>query len=182
MVEGRPAKTLDYASPVKHRRHLKWGVVLGVVIVILAGGIWGAFRESFNFGKSRGPGPGKHYFTRVMLESVQGRIEYYAKSTGNYPPADNLAIVQALSELAAAEASPGYAVPADVGGRKVLNKRGEMVDAWGRPLAVLVGEDGSVMLYSFGKNGLDDKGGGDDVCPAIGGHAPKQLSGTTRGG
>lgn len=173
MVDGRATKTLDYASPAKHGRRVKWGVVLGVVIVILAGGMWGAFRESFNFGKSRGPGPGKHYFTRVMLESVQGRIEYYAKSTGAYPPADNLAIVQALRALAAAEASPGYAVPADV----ALNKQGEMLDAWGRPLAVLVGEDGSVMLYSFGKNGLDDKGGGDDVYPGIGGHAPKRGDG-----
>lgn len=41
----------------------------------------------------------------------------------------------------------------------------QILDAFGNPFSYRVGADGSVTVYSWGPNGVDEGGGGDDLTP-----------------
>ena len=49
-----------------------------------------------------------------------------------------------------------------------MNKKGEVMDGWGNPLQVKIDvKTSKLIIKSFGENGLDDYGGGDDILQTI---------------
>jgi len=88
---------------------------------------------------------------------------YYADH-GTCPPDGNAALMRAL----ASSGSKGYAYWES--NPESLNKAGEILDAWNHPLVYrriptskAVTKEKPFELYSTGPNGIDERGGGDDV-------------------
>lgn len=105
----------------------------------------------------------------AMIEQLFAAAKFYELDWAVYPASGNPSLVKALQKAGPKKASY-YAFPKDL-----LNDKGEVLDPWGRPLVYINNQDKSapkdwkarhtrgVDLYSFGPDGKDNQGGGDDV-------------------
>jgi hypothetical protein len=49
-----------------------------------------------------------------------------------------------------------------------FNAKGQLLDVWGRPVRLKLENDGyTIVMYSLGKNGVDDGGSNDDIVESF---------------
>lgn len=95
---------------------------------------------------------------RALLRTVQLAREQYYLSHGKYPESGNANLVKALMP----PDNPNLAV-LKVEEHRISDKR-ELLDSWNNPIVYRM--DGfEMVLYSFGPDGKDDAGKGDDITP-----------------
>jgi len=103
---------------------------------------------------------------KTTIAALETAIAMYVGDLGVYPASENANLVSALSE------DPGgsnwYGPYMEFKQDELLD--GELLDPWGRPYIYLSVNGGSPQhretsydLYSFGPNGVDDAGAGDDI-------------------
>lgn len=103
---------------------------------------------------------------KVMVAALETEIGRYEGDMGEYPPSGNENLVKAFQD------DPG---DADWDGPYMEFKQdelkdGQAIDPWGHPYVYVSVNGGSPQhrqrsfdLYSFGPNGVDDSGTGDDI-------------------
>jgi general secretion pathway protein G len=103
---------------------------------------------------------------KAMIGSLETAVAMYEADMGEYPASGNESLVKALQD------DPG---DADWGGPYMEFKEdelegGELLDPWGNPYEYVSVNGGSPThrersfdLSSFGPNGVDDVGAGDDI-------------------
>ena len=103
---------------------------------------------------------------KTTIGSLETAIAMYQGDMGSYPPTENANLVRAVSE---------DTDNADWQGPYMEFKQdelenGALLDPWGTPYLYVSVNGGSPKhrtrsfdLYSFGPNGKDDEGGGDDI-------------------
>ena len=110
----------------------------GLVAIVICGGwaysSWNSFRVSARTARFNED-------VDDLLYSLQNRKEY----TGTYPMGNNADLVRALS------GNNPQKVIVDIGRRKNLNSKGELVDPWGTPFRIYFSGDG-VLIRSAGPN------------------------------
>jgi hypothetical protein len=89
------------------------------------------------------------------VHAVAVALERYGRERGRLPD-ESVALAQSLGEARVGSERPYYSVDA----RRV--KDGRILDPWGRPYVYKRTVDGA-LVYSFGPNGRDEEGEGDDV-------------------
>lgn len=103
---------------------------------------------------------------KVMIASLETEIAMYESDMGTHPETGNTSLVAALQDDPgdAHWGGPYHEFKADE------LKSGELVDPWGNPYVYISVNGGapehrtrSYDLYSFGPNGADDGGTGDDI-------------------
>jgi hypothetical protein len=94
--------------------------------------------------------------TRSILFAVSRALEEYRLNRGDFPPPGAKALATALAN----PANPYLDLP-----RGMIDREGRIVDGWGVPLHYARAADGGVVLYSWGPDGRDDNGRGDDIRP-----------------
>lgn len=72
-------------------------------------------------------------------------LQKYKEYTGTFPPGNNADVVKALS------GGNSQRVIVDIGRRKNLNDKGEVVDPWGTPFRIYFSGDG-ILIRSAGPN------------------------------
>ena len=103
---------------------------------------------------------------KTTIAAIETAVAMYAGDLGQYPPTGNDTLITALQE------DPGdldWQGPYMEFKQEEL-KGGELVDPWGHPYVYVSVNGGSPQhrersfdLYSFGPNGADDDGTGDDI-------------------
>lgn len=105
---------------------------------------------------------------RMLIETLTQVCKDYHFDNNAYPPSGNTALVKAFS-------SPGPKRPLYFEfPKEMLNDKGEVIDAWGKPLVYRRNADSvsdnqkahnkaAFDVYSHGPNGQDEGGGGDDI-------------------
>lgn len=105
----------------------------------------------------------------ALLIQLTKAAESYELDHAVYPTSGNANLVKAL------RTKEGKARPYFEFAKDQLNEKGEVLDPWGRPLVYVNNTDRSAPkewtpvrkssfdLYSFGPDGKDDKGKGDDL-------------------
>ena len=128
--------------------------IMGILISLITAGAQAARRR------------GALTKAKATIAAIETAVAMYATDLGEYPPTGNAALVQALQED-----------PHDIDWQGPYQefkqdelKDGEAVDPWGHPYQYVSVNGGapehrprSFDLYSFGPNGVDDHGIGDDV-------------------
>lgn len=105
---------------------------------------------------------------KTIIGQLAMAAAMYEVDMAVYPASGNANLVKALHK------APGPKGPYLQLPRETLNAKGEVLDPWGRPLVYINNSDKSapagwkarnktIDLYSFGPDGKDDQGGGDDV-------------------
>lgn len=105
-----------------------------------------------------------------LIDDLTTAVQMYSFDTNALPTSGSAALASALR----GRNSKGYAYFAF--SKATLNAKGEVIDPWGRPVVYINNRDGSAPkgwkpyfknsfdLYSFGPNGKDQRGSGDDAC------------------
>ena len=103
---------------------------------------------------------------RAMVAGLETDISAYSGDLGEYPPSGNANLVKALTEESS---NPDWQGPYHEFKQQEL-KNGELMDPWGASYVYVSVNGGSPQhrarsydLYSFGPNGKDDQGAGDDL-------------------
>ncbi len=108
---------------------------------------------------------------RYLIENLSQATKLYETDWGKYPASGNAEWVKALTTLGSKKLAYFEFRPSD------LSEKGEALDSWGRPFVYRnnyvnfpanqndpdAHNKQSFDLYSFGPNGVDEKGAGDDV-------------------
>ena len=141
------------------------GFVLGYLNLLLTAALVALMIPAIH----KGVDSAKAAATRNLVRSLNQGCQAYELDFAAFPPSGNASLVKALSgaggkRMAFYEFSPD-----------MINERREVVDAWRRPLVYVNNADGtapkgwvprnarSFDLYSWGPNGIDEKGLGDDL-------------------
>ncbi len=103
---------------------------------------------------------------KATIGSLETAITMYQGDMGAYPPTENANLVRALSEETD---NTDWQGPYMEFKQEEL-QNGEVLDSWGKPYIYISVNGGSPKhrtrsfdLYSFGPNGKDEEGGGDDL-------------------
>lgn len=103
---------------------------------------------------------------KATIESLGTAIAMYQGDMGSYPPTTNKALVSGLQDD---PKNPDWNGPYMEIKRDEL-KDGELLDPWGKPYMYVSVNGGSPKhrtksfdLFSYGPNGVDDDGAGDDI-------------------
>jgi hypothetical protein len=132
------------------------GIGAAVTAILVAAGIWVAHWSSA--GQREAVVKAQLRDAHTCLRAVADAIEAFREKSGAYPPGAGTAALR--KKLKDAGAGRGIAALA-------VDRDGEILDPWGRPLRYRApGEShrDSYDLYSTGPNGLDERGGGDDLA------------------
>ena len=103
---------------------------------------------------------------KTTIAALETAIAMYSGDMGAYPPTGNEALVQALSEDPSNIDWQGPYMEF----KQDEMKNGQLIDPWAHPYVYLSVNGGapthrerSFDLYSYGPNGVDDQGAGDDL-------------------
>lgn len=126
------------------------GLIVGFVIVLLSIDSW-----QMSHPKAYG------VTTRTRLRHAQWTAWVHYQLHGSFPTnAEHLGAL--MREAEALSGNP----PSNT--RGCFDKKGRLVDAWRRPVAVELDADGSrLVIRSFGPNGKDDGGTNDDMVETV---------------
>jgi hypothetical protein len=104
--------------------------------------------------------------TKVLIRQIETACEQYEKEQNIYPADGEGELVKALAETMGPRGIPYM-------GRGEFIKDGGFVDVWGNPIQYQnnstdpppanIHNTNRIDIYSFGPNGKDDKGAGDDL-------------------
>lgn len=156
-MSSRTSLIIKYGVTSRRRRFWK----ISLIVLFIAAAIWSALvvrpivmrelkerrlQEEYK----------KRLHTRVMLRTIEIRIEEYYASAGQFPSGRNAELRKQLLEL--------------LGRTRIrTDAQGCMLDAWGRPFIVIPGTDTETpRVYSVGADGIDD-GGKDGPDIVVGG-------------
>jgi len=103
---------------------------------------------------------------KSTIAALETAMAMYSGDLGTYPPSDNKDLVNALSED---PGDPDWQGPyMEFKQDELIN--GELIDPWGKPYVYVSINGGSPKhrsrsydLHSYGPNGKDDDGTGDDI-------------------
>lgn len=105
---------------------------------------------------------------KALIEQLVAAANTHESDWAFFPASGNANLVKTLQK-AGPKKTPYFEFPKDL-----LNDKGEILDPWGRPFVYVNNLDKSappgwkartklVDLYSFGPDGKDNQGGGDDI-------------------
>jgi general secretion pathway protein G len=100
--------------------------------------------------------------TKSAIAALEAAVDMYELDIGEYPPSGNVNLVQMLSDDSS---SPDWNGPYMRFKQDDLDA-GKYVDAWGNPYVYISPGTHNPRfydIYSFGLNGQDEQGAGDDI-------------------
>ncbi len=128
--------------------------ILGILISLVTAGAQAARRR------------GAITKAKATLSAVETAIAMYDADLGHYPPTENENLVKTLQETQEDLDWQGPYIEF----KKEELQDGKLLDSWGNPYVYVSVEGGSPThrehsydLFSYGPNGVDDQGGGDDI-------------------
>jgi general secretion pathway protein G len=165
-VEGRRSNEQPYHSAfgIRHSTCVRQGFTLVELLVVIA--ILGILVSLVTAGAQAARRRAAVTKAKAAISALETAIAMYDGDMGTYPPTGNAELVSGLQDD-----------PDDVdwAGPYMEFKQdelegGELVDPWGNPYSYVSVNGGapthrerSYDLYSFGPNGADDSGTGDDL-------------------
>jgi hypothetical protein len=124
-------------------------------IVIVGAGIFGILRLLSDI---RGAKTASRVSaSRAMIQDLAVALKAYETDFGVYPPPGNACLVRAL-ETHGPKDVPYYQFRDEE-----MNARHEWLDYWKHPFVYELPAGGKFRLYSWGPNGKDENGAGDDI-------------------
>ena len=149
--------------PIPHSA-LRSGFTLVELMVVIA--IMGILISLVTAGAQAARRRGAVTKTKVTIASLETAIAEYTGDMGKYPPTGNGPMIAALQDD---PSNADWAGPYMEFKQDELTN-GELVDPWGHPYVYVSVNGGapdhrerSFDLHSFGPNGVDDQGTGDDL-------------------
>lgn len=100
---------------------------------------------------------------KAAIAALEAAVDMYEMDMGEYPAAENASLVQALTDTGNPE--PDWNGPYMRFKEKDL-ENGEYIDAWGNPYVYInpgTHNEQYYDIYSYGPDGQDDQGDGDDI-------------------
>ena len=166
VVSGQRRKIgqISHWPPIINHWLLGWGFTLVELLVVIA--ILGILMGLVTAGAQAARRRAAVTKAKTTIAALETAIAGYAGDMGEYPTTGNAEMVLALQD------DPGNV---DWQGPYMEFKQdelqdGELIDPWGHPYLYVSVNGGSPQhreksfdLYSFGPNGTDDQGTGDDI-------------------
>jgi hypothetical protein len=110
--------------------------------------------------------------TKSLMHALEAALRVSFEEHGRLPRGTSAEIIQTLVAQELLKLRPGD-----------RDSRGDWLDGWGNPIAISIAEQGqSFAIRSFGPNGKDEEGRGDDsVCASRFDGAQKEWVEVARG-
>jgi hypothetical protein len=97
-----------------------------------------------------------------VVVRIAKALDEYKLSYSRFPAGDSRSIPKILKGEDSGGQNPNHIVFLRFQDAHRYNNNGEITDFWGKPVKYVFTND-MVMIYSFGKNQVDDNGRGDDI-------------------
>jgi hypothetical protein len=101
--------------------------------------------------------------TTALLSAVRNAVATFYQDYNRWPTGTASEIAHVLSGENVRGENPRQKKFITFIGKRPVNQRGELIDAWGTPLMMFVDASDSYAIYSCGPNRIDNRGKNDDI-------------------